>query len=95
MIQFAGLNMNKLTKIFYINALLILLSACGGIIESQPAEPDRIQPQTPPLGQIAEWPKNSLGFRSGQHFRFDHISLEQGLSQSNVLSMLQDSQGFM
>ena len=29
------------------------------------------------------------------HLKFDHISLEQGLSQSNVLSIRQDSQGFM
>lgn len=32
---------------------------------------------------------------TGQSLRFEAISLEQGLSQSTVFSMLQDSQGFM
>lgn len=31
----------------------------------------------------------------GQNLRFDRISLEEGLSQSTVFCMLQDSQGFM
>jgi hypothetical protein len=31
----------------------------------------------------------------GQHLRFERISLEQGLSQSTVFCILQDSQGFM
>ncbi|MBC7886879.1 MAG: GHKL domain-containing protein [Ferruginibacter sp.] len=30
-----------------------------------------------------------------QHLQFDHIGTDQGLSQSNVLSVLQDSRGFM
>src|SRR5258705_8074222 len=30
-----------------------------------------------------------------QHIKFEHLGTEQGLSQSNVLCILQDSQGFM
>jgi ligand-binding sensor domain-containing protein/signal transduction histidine kinase len=32
---------------------------------------------------------------AGQHLRFENISTEQGLSQSTVTAILQDSQGFM
>jgi signal transduction histidine kinase/ligand-binding sensor domain-containing protein len=95
MIKITGLAMSKLIRVFHLSALLILLSACGGFRGSQPAELDHIQLQANLPGQIVEWPENSPGFPLGQHFRFDHISLEQGLSQSHVLSMLQDSQGFM
>ena len=34
-------------------------------------------------------------FSPGQHLRFERFSLEQGLSQSTVFSMLQDSLGFL
>src|SRR6185312_3083177 len=30
-----------------------------------------------------------------QHLRFDHLSVKQGLSQGNVLSIYQDKLGFM
>jgi len=36
-----------------------------------------------------------LPLSAGQHLRFERISLEQGLSQSTVFCMIQDSQGFM
>ncbi len=35
------------------------------------------------------------GTNSGQRIKFEHISLEHGLSQSSVLCILQDSKGFM
>ena len=31
----------------------------------------------------------------GEYLRFDHYSVENGLSQSTVFAMLQDSRGFM
>src|SRR3972149_10465816 len=34
-------------------------------------------------------------FALHQQIRFDHISIEQGLSQSTVFSIVQDSTGFM
>ncbi len=34
--------------------------------------------------------------KNGSHpMRFDHLALDQGLSQSNILSILQDSEGYM
>ena len=50
MIRLAGLVKNKLTKVFYLSALLFLLSACGGLVESQPSEIDRdLTPGSDPL----------------------------------------------
>ncbi len=40
-------------------------------------------------------PAPSRRLQPGQRIKFERISLEQGLSQSSVLCMLQDSQGFM
>lgn len=37
----------------------------------------------------------TVRYATTKEVRFDHISLEQGLSQSVILDMLQDSQGFM
>lgn len=37
----------------------------------------------------------NLRYATTKSIRFDHISLEQGLSQSVVLDILQDRQGFM
>jgi hypothetical protein len=45
------------------------------------------------VGPWSEEPALSLS--KGQRLRFERISLEQGLSQSTVFCMLQDSQGFM
>ncbi len=39
-------------------------------------------------------PVSAAGFES-HPMRFDHLTLDDGLSQSNVLSVLQDSDGFM
>jgi len=51
----------------------------------------------PALGRTGgPWSKEPAPSLSrGQRLRFERISLEQGLSQSTVLCMLQDSQGFM
>jgi signal transduction histidine kinase/ligand-binding sensor domain-containing protein len=37
----------------------------------------------------------TMGFAQGNYIRFEHISSEQGLSQSVVFCILQDSRGFM
>jgi hypothetical protein len=44
-------------------------------------------------GPLSKEPALSLS--KGQRLRFERISIEQGLSQSTVFCMLQDSQGFM
>jgi len=72
-------------------AFIFLATSCSG-----PGSPTIEQPlsSTPPA-QITDFPAPVPQFSPGQHLRFERISLEQGLSQSTVFSMLQDSQGFM
>ena len=36
-----------------------------------------------------------LGFSQNKHLKFEHLQTDAGLSQSNVISILQDSRGFM
>jgi ligand-binding sensor domain-containing protein len=54
---------------------------------------------TPPLvpsnQQVIDQPISPPQLTFGQNTKFDHITLEEGLSQSTVNSILQDSQGFM
>jgi len=67
--------------------IMLVLSACGG-----PETPALSEPGATPT---ASPPATTLGSKSPTQLRFERISLEQGLSQSTVFSMLQDSQGFM
>ena len=73
---------------------VIILTSCAGLgtplvtpevtaaPTSHPPAPSRVSPQS--LPQICDCV-----------LRFDHISIEQGLSQSSVRVILQDSRGFM
>ena len=56
MFHLTGLVLNKLKKVIILGALLTWLPACSGINETQPPELDQSQPQSPPTGQIIEWP---------------------------------------
>ena len=70
---------------------ILLTASC-----SEPALPtiEQLQSNTSP-GQVINIHASIPKISAGQHLRFENISLEQGLSQSTVFSMLQDSQGFM
>ena len=46
-------------------------------------------------GKITDLPISAKKIEAGQRLRFEHISIEEGLSQSTVFFILQDSQGFM
>ena len=45
--------------------------------------------------QVPDFPNLGKKLLPGQHLRFETISLEDGLSQSTVFCIIQDSQGFM
>lgn len=47
------------------------------------------------LPEPASAPVEGTASSAGNRIRFEHISIEQGLSQSSVLCMLQDSKGFL
>ena len=72
-------------------AIILLTASCNEL-----ATPTIEQvPVNTPTEQIADFPASMPKISVGQHLRFDTISLEQGLLQSTVDCMLQDSQGFM
>ncbi len=72
-------------------AFIFLTASCSGSVTPKVEQtPPNISPS-----QVTDWPVSTRKIEAGQHLRFDHISLEQGLSQSTVFCMLQDSQGFM
>ena len=75
----------------FIIVLILLTASC------KPPEIPKIEesPSSISHEQISDSPDSVRKISPGQHLRFDTISLEQGLSQSTVFCMLQDSQGFM
>ena len=73
--------------------LLLLLVACTDNVPTETAvnTPQPAAAQQTPLHQIT----TRYSPLATQHLRFDQYSLEEGLSQSVVTAILQDSQGFM
>jgi ligand-binding sensor domain-containing protein/signal transduction histidine kinase len=83
---------------------MLLATACVGSTPSvSPGPAARLTQGTTPGersqaddAQIPHPIPNSVSWaRSGQRVRFEHISVEQGLSQSSVNCTLQDSKGFL
>ena len=75
--------------------IALLTAACRG---ATPSVSSKASPQPTATGSVPLVPSAGqppLPLSAGQHLRFDRISLEQGLSQSTVFCMIQDSQGFM
>lgn len=75
--------------------LLFVLASCAGQGTTPPAafEPDSAPTNLPPaLSRISS---ESLPEICDCVLRFDHIGIEQGLSQSSVRAIFQDSRGFM
>jgi len=70
----------RLLALIVTGALLAM--ACSSVTASAFSEPARA-------------PVEEAASASGNRIRFEHLSLEQGLSQSSVLCMLQDGKGFM
>jgi len=63
---------------------------------SAPETPKIVQPPSNTIPeQVSDLPVLEKKILPGQSLRFETISLEDGLSQSTVFCILQDSQGFM
>jgi signal transduction histidine kinase/ligand-binding sensor domain-containing protein len=73
-----------------LTVFILLSASCSGL-----TTPTLEPPLSITMEQVTDWPDSARKIETGQHLRFEHISLEQGLSQSTVFCMLQDSQGFM
>ena len=81
-------------RVFLI-IFIFLVASCNGFttptIDQVPSEiPTNISE-----GQGVDLLVSAPSLLPGQHLRFNRISLEQGLSQSTVFCILQDSQGFL
>jgi ligand-binding sensor domain-containing protein len=71
-----------------------MLSSCSRI--AMPGLTAPLAPARAPLvDDQSPFSQRDLRYATTGVIRFDHISLEQGLSQSVVLDILQDSSGFM
>src|SRR5688500_1354643 len=87
--------MKRIFSVFLGLILALALASCGGGI-TPPATP---KAATPAPTESAPTPDrvsaSSLPQICNCVMRFDHISIEQGLSQSSVRVIFQDSRGFL
>src|SRR6185369_4618071 len=74
--------------------LLFVLTSCAGVgtLPATPAVDSTPSGRPPALSHVSP---SSLPPICECVLRFDRISIEQGLSQSSVHAMIQDSRGFM
>jgi len=86
----SGLPQAKLLALLI--SVMLLATACSS--SATPSYLPQPEPVVIPLTTPSEFPPFE-GISKGQRLRFEHISIEQGLSQSTVFCMLQDSQGYM
>ena len=75
-------------------AVTLLATSCAGLAAPPSTEPGTT-PTTSQPNSVRETSSARTRLSAGRHLRFERISLEQGLSQSTVFCMLQDSQGFL
>ncbi len=87
-------NLREAFILVLLIAVVLLATSCAGSA-TQPSMEPGITPTTSQPDTVLETISPAPQFSPGQHLRFERISLEQGLSQSTVFCMLQDSQGYM
>ncbi len=90
-------NENPVHELFwgFLIALILMMVSCSGsgtptIDQSQAEQRSRTSP-----GQVVDLPASVPQLTAGEYLRFENISTEDGLSQSTITAILQDSQGFM
>ena len=93
MIDVVAKHRNALGPLWLI-AVLLVVASCAGSTSLAPTPPSATPSATRP-GVLPG--SDSLAPKSwpGQYLSFESLSLEQGLSQSTVFCMLQDTLGFM
>src|SRR5687768_17221189 len=94
-----GSRMMKRLRLLILGLVITLAaSSCGGIATAEPAVPTQVQAvstptdRAPAIGRVST---ASLPQICDCVLRFDHIGIEDGLSQSSVQVIFQDSQGFL
>ena len=81
----------RVRSLVWLVVVQLLVTACAGT-PATPAGALRQPTTTPSMAPTGQSPALSM---TEQRVMFHHISVEQGLSQTTVLCMLQDSMGFM
>lgn len=76
----------------WILLIALLLQSCGTL---NPVVTPQAQPNASPPDPLPDTASNGVSIPYGKNIRFEHISLEDGLSQSVVNAILQDSKGFL
>jgi ligand-binding sensor domain-containing protein/signal transduction histidine kinase len=90
--------MKRLRTLLSGIVLTFVLASCGGGAPSEPVTPTQIQTVPAPADRppkVSRVPPGSLPQICNCVLRFDHINIEEGLSQSSVQAILQDSRGFL
>ena len=87
-------NLRQALNLALLIVLVLLATSSAGSATPASPEPETTLATSQPATMLEiSWPVAQ--FSPGQHLRFERISLEQGLSQSTMFCMLQDSQGFL
>src|SRR5512134_1683720 len=91
-------SMKRLRSLFVGIVLTFVLASCGSGTPSEPVAPTQVQSAStsadrPPAASHV--PPSSLPQICNCVLRFDHINIEEGLSQSSVRVIFQDSRGFL
>src|SRR5215216_2755806 len=90
--------MQRLRLLFFGLVLTFAAAACGSGPSSESVIPTQIQAASTPTDRppvVSHIPPVSLPQICNCTLRFDHINIEQGLSQSSVQIILQDRRGFL
>jgi ligand-binding sensor domain-containing protein/signal transduction histidine kinase len=90
-IAYNGYSMQRTFWIWILSASMIL-TACAPTIPTPEAD---VNPPASSADLNPDSEKNNLVIPYSEYIRFEQISLEEGLSQSVVNDILQDSQGFL
>jgi ligand-binding sensor domain-containing protein/signal transduction histidine kinase len=90
--------MKRLRLLILGLVITLAASSCGGIATAEPAVPTQVQAVSTPADRAptkSRVPPGALPQICDCVLRFDHIGIEEGLSQSSVLVIFQDSRGFL
>ncbi|HEX9334198.1 MAG TPA: two-component regulator propeller domain-containing protein [Anaerolineales bacterium] len=86
--------MNRKLALFLDLFLAFALASCGGGF-TIPSTPEAVSTPTSHSPVLSRVSPESLPEICNCVLRFDHLSIEQGLSQSSVRAIFQDSRGFL
>ena len=88
--------LRQITRVVtYLTILFLCLTACGGEEDVAGLQSQDHQANTIPTSRSEKLAVPGKKITIGEHLRFDSYSVEDGLSQSTVFCILQDSKGYI